>query len=71
MKVPDDVLIIGYDNMPISKWITPSLTTVEQDVKLMGRTAFNILYNLIKEYPIDEHNYIVDVELVARKSTKR
>ncbi len=71
MKVPDDVLIIGYDNMPISKWITPSLTTVEQDVKLMGRTAFNILYNLIKEYPIDEHNYIVDVELVTRKSTKR
>ncbi len=71
MKVPDDVLIIGYDNMPISKWVTPSLTTVEQDVKLMGRTAFNILYNLIKEYPIDEHNYIVDVELVARKSTKR
>lgn len=71
MKVPDDVLIIGYDNMPISKWVTPSLTTVEQDVKLMGRTAFNILYNLIKEYPIDEHNYIVDVELVTRKSTKR
>ena len=71
MKVPDDVLLIGYDNMPISKWITPSLTTVEQDIKLMGSTAFDILYNLIRKKPILEHNYIVDVELVTRNSTKK
>ncbi|MEL7447254.1 MAG: LacI family DNA-binding transcriptional regulator [Pseudomonadota bacterium] len=37
MSVPDDVSVVGYDNIPASRLVTPRLTTIDQDANLAGR----------------------------------
>lgn len=48
-KIPADISIIGFDNMPISSVIEPGLTTVHVPKKYMGETAASRLISLIKE----------------------
>lgn len=36
-KVPEDVSVVGYDNIPASRLVTPRLTTIDQDANLAGR----------------------------------
>jgi len=47
-KVPKEIGIMGFDNIDILKYISPSLTTVEYPVMEIGREAINCLINLIK-----------------------
>ncbi|WP_239762834.1 MULTISPECIES: LacI family DNA-binding transcriptional regulator [Mammaliicoccus] len=46
-KIPDEVKIVGFDNVSISKYSYPNITTVNQNKKLMGRTAAKTLLDLI------------------------
>lgn len=48
MKVPDQLAIVGFDNIPISSLIIPSLTTVEQQCEEIGAQAVKILINKFK-----------------------
>lgn len=48
-KIPGDISIVGFDNMPISSVIEPSLTTVHVPKKYMGETAASRLISLIQE----------------------
>lgn len=49
IKIPEDISIVGFDNMPISSVIEPSLTTIHVPKKYMGETAANRLISLIRE----------------------
>ena len=55
LKVPDDVSIIGYDNLPISQVVTPPLSLIEQPMDKMGYHAAKLLYARMKgdytDYP--------------------
>ncbi len=48
-KIPDDVSVIGFDDIPGSLLCNPPLTTVHQPLKEMGRTATRMLFELIAE----------------------
>ena len=48
-KIPEDISIVGFDNMPISSVIEPGLTTVHVPKKYMGETAASRLIALINE----------------------
>ncbi|MBS5523860.1 MAG: LacI family DNA-binding transcriptional regulator [Clostridiales bacterium] len=48
-KIPEDISIVGFDNMPISSVIEPGLTTVHVPKKYMGETAVSRLIALINE----------------------
>lgn len=37
MRVPEDVSVVGYDNIPAARLVTPQLTTIDQDANLAGR----------------------------------
>ena len=68
--VPDDVQVIGFDNISFSSLTSPSLTTVAQPVKYMGAQAFNTLVKLLNNEELDPIHQVLDVELIERKSTK-
>ena len=70
LKVPDDISIAGYDNLPFSYQIHPGLTTIEQEKFEMGKKAAEILLNRI-EKGIDKNRYKVElpVNFIKRNST--
>lgn len=69
-KVPHDVQLIGYDNTPYSKWVTPSITTIHQSVNFMGKQSFINLTRLIRGVELDTLHDIIDVKLIERETTK-
>ena len=51
-SIPEDFAIVGYDNIEISGYVNPSLTTVDQDNKILGRTLWSVIteYNKTGKY---------------------
>jgi LacI family transcriptional regulator len=47
LRVPDDIAIIGFDNIPLSSYVTPVLSTVTVPVYELGRTSMKILADLL------------------------
>ena len=69
IKVPEQVKIVGFDNISISKHCSTPISTVNQDVKQMGEQAINILLRLIDGKEIDKKYYVLPVELIKRGTT--
>jgi DNA-binding LacI/PurR family transcriptional regulator len=69
-KVPEDVSLVGYDDTPYAKWVTPSITTIHQSVFFMGKQSFINLTRLIRGVELGSLHDIIDVKLIERKSTK-
>ena len=70
ISVPDQVQLIGYDDIQLASIMTPELTTIRQSVKTIGKKAAEIvIYD--KEKETEENNYIFPVELVIRETTRR
>lgn len=69
-KVPEDIAIIGFDGISLSKATTPELTTIEQPIYEMGEKATKMLVSLMEQQNEGQENYkILDVTLVEREST--
>lgn len=68
-KIPHDVKIIGYDNTPYSKWVTPAITTIHQSVNFMGKQSFINLTRLIRGVELESLHDIIDVKLIERETT--
>jgi DNA-binding LacI/PurR family transcriptional regulator len=69
LTVPGDVLVSGFDNIPLSHFVNPSLTTVQQDTKIAGAILVDTLIKLIRNEPVE--NQMIPVSLVLRESTQR
>jgi LacI family transcriptional regulator len=69
LSVPDDLSVIGFDNVPESALSEPPLTTIEQPIQQMGFDAAQILLRLIDEQPVPEHT-MLPTRLVVRGSCK-
>ena len=69
LRVPGDVLVSGYDDIPLAGFVNPSLTTVQQDTRIAGRILVDTLIRLIHNEPVE--NQLIPVSLVLRKSTQR
>jgi DNA-binding LacI/PurR family transcriptional regulator len=65
-RVPDDVAVIGYDDLSIASYVTPSLTTISQHVPLAGRMLARDLVGFLEKGLIT-HNEL-PVELILRNS---
>jgi LacI family transcriptional regulator len=69
LRVPEDLSVVGFDNIPESALCTPPLTTVQQPIREMGRRAITLLARLINgEEPEDTH-ITLGTELVVRHTT--
>src|SRR5581483_4202101 len=69
LRVPEDVLVSGFDDIPLAGFVNPSLTTVQQDTKVAGRILVDTLIKLIRNDPVE--NQIIPASLVLRRSTER
>lgn len=71
IRIPEDIQIIGFDDMPFSKHFTPTLTTIAQDRLALGEMAAKILIAKIEnpEIILDEVTRI-PVKMIIRESTQ-
>lgn len=68
-SVPDDISVIGFDDINIAQYMNPKLTTIRQDREKIGESAANVLINLINGQSFDR--VLVLPELIIRESTKK
>ncbi|MDP2570673.1 HTH-type transcriptional repressor PurR [Vibrio penaeicida] len=71
VRVPDDISIIGYDNIELSGYFSPPLTTVHQPKRRVGKTAFEILLQRIKDKEHDKRIFEMHPEVVERSSVRK
>jgi DNA-binding LacI/PurR family transcriptional regulator len=70
-EVPRDVSIIGFDDVPFARYLTPSLTTVRQDFKEIGERSVDVLLEAIRGADDSGVGAAITLELVVRESTGR
>jgi DNA-binding LacI/PurR family transcriptional regulator len=69
VRVPEDVLVAGFDDMPEAAYFTPPLTTIRQDFFAVGQQAIDLLVAEIKGAPSAPTAILVPATLVTRQST--
>jgi LacI family transcriptional regulator len=70
LRVPEDLSVIGFDNIPEAAYYDPALTTIDQFIEEMGRVATGKLIDLIQGQPLESDLYKVPTQLVVRDSCR-
>jgi LacI family transcriptional regulator len=71
IKVPEDISVVGFDDLPAAAQVHPALTTVRQPIELMGQAAVDVLVNQIEGAAATADELLFEPELVVRGSTGR
>jgi LacI family transcriptional regulator len=71
LKVPDDLSIIGFDDIPQAATLSPPLTTISQPLREMGQIATRMLLDRIEDSVRKQSSIVLPTELVLRGSTSR
>lgn len=69
LKVPDDLSVVGIDDVPAAMLVTPALTTVRQPLAEMGRMAVDLLLRLLENHRYEPLHVELATSLVVREST--
>jgi LacI family transcriptional regulator len=69
LRVPEDISVVGFDDIWVAERITPALTTVKVSLYEMGRLAMDILFNKMKGFPLEQERIVLESSLVIRHST--
>jgi len=69
ISIPEDVNVIGFDNISLCTLIEPNLTTIAQLIKDLGRIATNILIEKINNPEEEYKKLILKSKLIIRRST--
>lgn len=71
VKVPDDISIVGFDDLEISNYLTPPLTTIHQQISLKGKKAVEMLLEHIEKINLPKQEEVLSLELIERGSVKK
>ena len=66
-RIPEDISIIGFDDIPIAAYTSPPLTTIRQDRLELGKSGFFALSSLLNNISIS--TFLLHAQLIERKST--
>lgn len=73
LNIPDDIAVTGFDDIFVSQYLNPPLTTVRAQIEDAGKYAAKLLLDKIKKYP-ENHSpskkIKINTELIIRNSTK-
>ena len=69
LRVPEDLSIVGFDDVEHATVVTPALTTVRQPLAEMGRTAVSLLMRLLERHSLETLHVELATRLVVREST--
>lgn len=67
LRVPTDISLVGFDDMPFADMLAPPLTTIRQPVQELGRIAFRALFAVLNDQPIPVQERL-PTTLVERQS---
>jgi len=70
IRVPEDVSVIGCDDMPLASYFDPPLTTMRQDMLGIGRQAVRLLITAVENPGSERQHLRLPVELIIRRSTQ-
>lgn len=70
IHIPNDLSVVGFDNLKYNQLLTPKLTTIDQSVYQMGKEAAQMLLSQIKERgEVEPRNIYLDPKLIVRESS--
>jgi LacI family transcriptional regulator len=69
LRVPEDMSVVGFDDLPEVRWLSPPLTTVRQPLTEMGKVAARTVLRLARGEELDSPRLELATELVVRAST--
>jgi len=69
-RVPEDVQVIGFDNIELAEIFKPNLTTISQSREKIGKYAVKTLMKLINKEELEQVHRKIDVKLIERETTK-
>ena len=67
-RIPEDIAIVGFDNVPMCTYLEPNLTTVNVPVKYMGKMAVERLISVINSKQYMPIKIEVNTNLIKRRS---
>ena len=70
LSIPEDVSVIGFDDIPIAEYMTPALTTIRQDFAEMGYRSAELLHGMMQGKQ-DNSSICVPFRFVERDSVKK
>ncbi|QFT36731.1 MULTISPECIES: LacI family DNA-binding transcriptional regulator [unclassified Vibrio] len=71
LRIPQDLQVIGFDNIPQTEWLSYQLTTFRQDFKRLARESVKIVVDQINEQNTSMVKMMVPVKLIERNTTSR
>jgi LacI family transcriptional regulator len=69
LAVPEDVSVVGFDDLPFAEWVTPRLTTVRQPLAEMAALATRMVLRLLDGEELETNRVELATNLVVREST--
>lgn len=70
VRVPEDLSVVGFDDIPAAEWVHPKLTTIHQPIQKKGYLAAELLWKLIKNENITKY-HLLPTKLVIRDSVRK
>ncbi|WP_308721832.1 LacI family DNA-binding transcriptional regulator [Paenibacillus polysaccharolyticus] len=70
-NVPNDVQVIGFDDIPMSGLLSPALSTIRQPAYEMGREAAGLLIQLVEQNKMENKNIQLPVSFIERGTTRK
>lgn len=71
IRIPEDVMVVGYDGVELSELMTPALTTVAQPIEEIGRLAAKLIIEQVANNKIEQRENVLPVTLKIRETTKQ
>lgn len=68
VRVPDEMAVVGFDDLPMAAHVTPPLTSLHLPARELGRTAADIILQLMAGKEVRERTVLLDTSLVVRAS---
>ncbi|GAB4538062.1 MAG: LacI family DNA-binding transcriptional regulator [Anaerolineae bacterium] len=69
IPVPEELSVVGFDDIPLSRQVWPSLTTVRQPIREMAELATSLLIRILEGEALETHQYEIPTKLIIRQSS--
>jgi len=69
LRIPEDLAVVGFDDIELSSYLTPPLTTVAQPKAEIGQTAVSLLLERIGARDLPARRVVLETRLVVRESS--
>ncbi len=68
LRIPEDISVVGMDDIPLAAEVRPALTTVRVDMEALGQQATRALLHIIAGHALDRRHSVLPTHLVVRNS---